>query len=168
MRLFSRNRRKYLFCQDCRGRLWENLLRQRIRNSLAMGWWKNVSADELYSWIENDDEINLMIAAQITSTDETKTAAWNVVISAMAYVTWQVYQSERQKKVPQLLEGIDDVSMLDEISEFAQKSGAFDPEFSVLLFNFLNTNHKNGENMGQPILRDDINQFAAHIHDTTK
>lgn len=98
--------------------LWE-LIIHRISNSAGYGvaiqalercweWvkYKNVEASELYYYLENMDEIDVMTYLQFAENSEDE-RVWMCIANALAYIVWEAYQYEKKEYLPQTIECVD-------------------------------------------------------------
>lgn len=68
---------------------------------------KNVEADQLYFYLENIDENDIMSYMQMES-EEKKEAAWICVANTLAYIVRTAYDYEEAVYMPETIECVDD------------------------------------------------------------
>lgn len=94
------------------------------RSALDAAWWwvanKGIDGDSLYGHLENEEDTGLMVFAGGTRHSEGLASPWNVILTAMLYVTWQAYREQGEKHLPQTIEAVDE-SILSDLHRHAQK-----------------------------------------------
>lgn len=68
--------------------------------------YKNVEASELYYYLENMDEIDVMTYLQFADNTEDE-RVWICIANALAYIVWEAYQYEKRDYLPQTIECVD-------------------------------------------------------------
>lgn len=68
--------------------------------------YKNVEASELYHYLENMDEIDVMTYLQFADNTEDE-RVWICIANALAYIVWEAYQYEKRDYLPQTIECVD-------------------------------------------------------------
>lgn len=81
--------------------------------------YKNVEASELYRYLENMDEIDVMTYLQFADNIEDE-RVWMCIANALAYTIWEVYQYEKQKYLPQTIECVNYETIDNFIMNFNQ------------------------------------------------
>lgn len=81
--------------------------------------FKNVKADDLYHYLENMDETDVMTYMQMEDNADNE-RVWICLANALAYTIWEAYNYEKQKYVPQTIESVDDETIESFISNFRQ------------------------------------------------
>lgn len=85
------------------------------RETLDMCWsWVEtnaVSGDELYELIDNADFTGISEFIE-DEEDLNISKLWSLLVDAVAYISWEAYQSENVKFLPQSLEGINNESII--------------------------------------------------------
>jgi len=84
----------YKFAIESRDKCWEWLK------------YKNILADDLYSYLENLEEQSLMDFLMLEN-DPYQEKIWICIANAFAYTTWEAYQFEKTKYIPQTIECVD-------------------------------------------------------------
>lgn len=78
----------------------------------------NVPADDLYDLIDNA-ECTGVSEYGITEAEYRKKVMWYTLVDAIAYTSWQAYNAEGCKYLPQSIEGIDEAAIDDFIKNAA-------------------------------------------------
>jgi len=68
--------------------------------------YKSISAEELYYYLENLDEESLIDFLMMENNPQ-KEKVWICIANAFAYTTWEAYQFEEAKYLPQTIECVD-------------------------------------------------------------
>jgi len=107
-----------------------------------------VTARDLHSYVEREDDTGLASFPSDTCA---------VVGTALAYVVWQAYRAEGQKRLPQLVEGYDE-SVIVEFHQLAENTKVFDHQLAHRLLNYLQAHDATTktDELGSAILRPDI------------
>jgi hypothetical protein len=131
------------------------------RDSLASAWtWiegTQISADDLYAFLENENDTGLMVFGYEARSDPAKSAAWATLITAIMYVVWQAYRAEDAKYVPQTIESVDE-TIVHDLCMHAERTGKLDQQFLHRLMDYLLRRHvaSNGDKLGRPVLREEL------------
>ena len=108
---------------------------------------KNVEADQLYFYLENIDENDIMSYMQMER-EENKEAAWICVANTLAYIVRTAYDYEEAVYMPETIECVDDKSIESFLMNFYKVS--FDENVSDKLLDYLVDNYSlenNGEQL---------------------
>ncbi|CAM4016035.1 Imm6 family immunity protein [Bacillus manliponensis] len=85
------------------------------REALDSCWkWlegEKIEADNLCNYIDSEDYVDVAECAN-KETDVQKQYAWYAVLDAVSYTTYQAYHKEERKYVPQVVEIIDDETLI--------------------------------------------------------
>lgn len=68
---------------------------------------KNIDGDELYFYLENVDENDIMTYMQIDQ-NEANEAVWMCIANALSYIIKAAYQFEKQEYMPETIECVDE------------------------------------------------------------
>lgn len=100
------------------------------REALDSSWkWLeggNISGDELCNYIDSEDYIDVAEFAN-KEKDAQKQYAWYSVLDAVSYTTYQAYNKEGRRFLPQVIEIIDDETLIT-LCENAIESGQVEKE----------------------------------------
>lgn len=83
--------------------------------------FKNLRADELYYYLENMDETDVMTYMQLEENVKNE-SVWICIANALAYTIWEAYQYEKEKYLPETIECVDDETIESFITNFKQVS----------------------------------------------
>ena len=93
------------------------------KKSLNSCWeWvetKSISADELFFFLENVDENDVMSYMDMES-DEIRVIVWQCLAAAMSYTIWCAYSYEKKEYMPETIEGVDLETLLFFLDCFKQ------------------------------------------------
>ncbi|MFF2484306.1 Imm6 family immunity protein [Paenibacillus sp. NPDC058071] len=67
--------------------------------------FKNIEAYNLYLYLENMDETDVMTFMQYEK-DSDREKVWICLANALAYTIWEAYQYEKEKFLPQTIESV--------------------------------------------------------------
>jgi hypothetical protein len=131
------------------------------RRAMDMCWeWleeKKHHADELYLRLDNEDGDGLIhiegVAFVDDQPDPQEEAMWFCVTTALAYVTSQAYEYEREEYVPQTVELVDEEGM-DWFMEKIVKVDGYQEEWAERLREYLLKNHPAGS--GKKIKKEEL------------
>lgn len=102
---------------------------------------KNIKAYNLYLYLENMDETDVMTYMQFQD-DINKEKVWICIANALAYTVWAAYQYEKEKFLPQTIESVDYETIESFITNFNQVY--MNSNLSDKLLHYLETNYPNG------------------------
>jgi hypothetical protein len=140
--------------------------RTRAQQALSQGWnliagAVQVAADDLYALLEDEDGTGLMAFGYEARREPVRSAAWNALITAMMYVTWEAYRTEGARHLPQTIESVD-ATIIDHLHRFAERTGRFDRGFASRLRTYLQANHAASQDeLGRSIARDEVMGLKA-------
>ncbi|MBQ2983092.1 MAG: hypothetical protein IJD58_13410 [Lachnospiraceae bacterium] len=103
---------------------------------------KNIDADDLYFYLENLDEKDIMTYMQIDQNDANE-PVWMCIANALAYIIRDAYQYEKQEFMPETIECVDDEtidSFFDNISKVLEGSSFIDEFLDYMLSNYSDKN----------------------------
>jgi len=98
--------------------------REALENCWSWLEGKEVTADELYKYLENVDDTGLMVFAYEVKDDPGKISIWNTVITSLMYIIWQAYRLEGAEYVPQTIEAVDE-TIIDYLIEYASECQSY-------------------------------------------
>lgn len=130
------------------------------RKALDKCWaWlegKDVTADELYEYLENVDDTGLMIYAY-DEKDPNKVAIWNIVITSLMYIIWHAYTIEGAEYVPQTIEAVDE-TIIDYLINYTSECHEFNKSWMDLLERYLLKNYRTDSinEYGNPVDKNEI------------
>lgn len=81
--------------------------------------FKNVEAYQLYLYLENIDETDVMTYMQFEE-DTDRERVWICIANALAYTIWEAYQYEKEKFLPQTIESVDYETVESFVLNFSQ------------------------------------------------
>ncbi len=94
-----------------------------VHEALEKCWkWvrdKNIEAHELYLYLENMEEKDVLTYMQFES-DPHKEKVWICIGDALAYIIWEAYQYEGEEYLPQTIESVDIETIDDFIRNFKE------------------------------------------------
>jgi hypothetical protein len=131
------------------------------RDALDKAWqWVGgvqIAADDLYQYLENERDTGLMVFSWNARTDQTKSAAWNTIVTAIMYLAWEAYKIEGASYLPQTIESVDETIATD-LRKHAERSGRLDSAFVGRLQDYLSKRHSSSTSneLGSPIFRDEL------------
>ena len=113
---------------------------QEARSAMALAWaWvakEDVQGDMLYECLENEDDTGLMVFGGAARNDARLAPAWNVVLTAILYVTWQSYMEAGEEYLPQTIESVDE-TIVDDLVRHGKDAGvATDVELDAMRLAF--------------------------------
>ena len=98
---------------------------------------KSIDGDELYFYLENVDENDIMTYMQIDK-NEANEAIWMCIANSLSYIIKAAYQFEKQEYMPETIECVDEEtieSFFDNIAK-AFNGSLFADEFLEYILNF--------------------------------
>ncbi|SFU79848.1 Imm6 family immunity protein [Butyrivibrio sp. INlla21] len=128
------------------------------KNAIEKSWeWiskKNVSADELYSFLENIDENDILSYLQMEK-DDYKESVLMCIADALACISYEAYTYEKADYLPETIEAVDE----DTIDEFNNSFiKAYGPnQIMNDIKDYLMAHHSKHDN--DEIERESINNF---------
>lgn len=102
---------------------------------------KNIQPFNLYLYLENMDEIDVMTYMQIEK-DGYKEKVWICLANALAYTIWEAYQYENEKFLPQTIESVDHETVENFVTTFNEVYSI--DSFSGKLFQYFEINYPTG------------------------
>lgn len=102
---------------------------------------KNIKAYNLYLYLENMDEIDVMTYMQIEK-DIYRERVWICIGNALAYTIWEAYQYEKEKFLPQTIESVDYETIESFTTNFSQVYA--DNSLADKLLRYLEINYPKG------------------------
>ncbi|OPX42925.1 hypothetical protein CLHUN_32490 [Ruminiclostridium hungatei] len=81
--------------------------------------FKNIEPHNLYHYLENMDENDVMTYMQIED-DKKRESVWICIGNALAYTIWEAYQYNKEKYLPQTIESVDYNTIESFITNFDQ------------------------------------------------
>ncbi|MGG1219122.1 Imm6 family immunity protein [Priestia endophytica] len=110
--------------------------------SLEEAWkwvkFKNIEAHNLYLYLENMDEQDIMTYTQLED-DCDKEKVWICIGNALAYIIREAYHYEKESYLPQTIESVDDETIESFIANF--KKVYRDNCLAEELLHYLHTNY---------------------------
>lgn len=103
--------------------------------------FKNIKAYNLYHYLENMDEIDVMTYMQFED-NINKERVWICIANALAYTIWEAYQYEKEEYLPQTIESVDYETIESFISNFNQVYA--NSSVANKLLNYLEINYPEG------------------------
>jgi hypothetical protein len=104
--------------------------------------FKNIEAYNLYYYLENMDETDVMTYLQIEN-EISREKVWICIGNALAYTAWEAYQYEKEKFLPQTIESVDYETIESFVTNFnhayVNNNGLTDK-----LLHYLEINYPNG------------------------
>lgn len=128
--------------------------REALEKSLEWLKFKNIEAYNLYLYLENMDEIDVLTYMEFEE-DSSKEKVWICVGNALAYTIWAAYQYEKEKYLPQTIESVDYETIESFIVNF--KEVYDDSGLTDKLLDYLKKNYPN--NINKKINIDSIKSF---------
>lgn len=118
--------------------------------------FKNIEAHQLYLYLENMDETDVMTFMQFED-DIDREKVWICIANALAYATWEAYQYEKEKFLPQTIESVDYETVENFVINFSQVYPS--NGLAEKLLDYLETNYPKGTDS-----QVDINSIKAVIN----
>lgn len=117
--------------------------------------FKNVEAYDLYLYLENMDEQDILTFMEFEE-DSEREKVWICIGNALAYTTWEAYQFEKEKNLPQTIESVD----YETVESFIQNFKDVYHHNSIVdeLLLYLENNYSEGNNKNV-----DINSVETFI-----
>lgn len=81
--------------------------------------FKNIEADNLYHYLENTDEIDVMTYMELEDNINNE-RVWICIANALAYTIWEAYQYEKEEWFPQTIECVDYETIESFVENFNQ------------------------------------------------
>lgn len=81
--------------------------------------FKNIEAYNLYLYLENMDETDVMTYMQFEK-DSDREKVWICLANALAYTIWEAYRYEKEKFLPQTIESVDYETVQNFLGNFNQ------------------------------------------------
>jgi hypothetical protein len=129
---------------------------EQAKEALEVCWsWvekKNVTGDNIYEYLDNEDETGLVIQMQFEE-DGRRVNVWNCIVDAIAFTSWKAYQHDGEKHLPAPIEEVDE-DLIDHFLTAFHAVDSSNAQITERLVNYLLENYPT-EN-SNPIVKNEI------------
>ena len=135
----------------------------QAREALDHCWsWlegKAITGDELYEYLENEQDTGLMVFGYYFKNDPINEPIWKIIITSLMYNIWQAYQIENERYLPQTIEDVDE-TIIDDFMRYIDECQTFNRVWVDLLINYLIENYGTSNTNGNSaILKNEVMQI---------
>lgn len=127
------------------------------RDALNQCWmWaesNGISADDLYELIDNAEYIGISEFAK-DEDDLNISRLWSLLVDTVVYTSWMAYRKEKTKYLPQVIEGIEEESLIDFIKNAIETTFITKEEIAAMEQHLLSNYQVSNDKI--VIIRDDF------------